>query len=277
MRKKGAKQFMTLLLILILVLGMMPISAFATSTVAHEGEHEWADWYSSDGDNHYIQCLKDDCDEKKDYAACVGSDDLWAICTVCGNRMEHTCYNSAATCLYGGICEGCGYGAPKNPDNHVEPSAYQNDENTHRIVCDCGLVYIESEPHTFPDKWDDVEGTDLEERWCGKCLYTQTRMKQSDLDTELIPVSLKYEDEENGVTIAFTPEVGEKFSVDAKFSVKEIEPTMEHVALNSNEYLDGFDASRFKLSGSEIGSDAFKVCTDLSTVEISENKTYDVF
>lgn len=291
-KKNSVKQIMTILLSLVLMLGMMPITAFATNT-AHEGEHEWADWYSVDGSHHYKQCLIDGCDEKKDYAACVGSDDLWAICAVCGNRMEHTCYDSDANCLYGGTCEGCGYAAPKNPDNHVEPSAYQNDENTHKIVCDCGYVYVASESHTFPAEWSDVEGTDLQERWCTKCLYAQTRAKQVNKDgaedggketepdkTESAKTFLKYK-EEAGVSITFTPKAETNFSDDTELAVKTIEPTLEYAVsifrLNSNEYSDSWNADQMILKGSEMGSEAIKAYKESSTAEISDHKTYEIF
>ena len=292
-KKNGAKQFMAILLSLILMLGMMPISVFATNA-AHEGEHEWADWYSVEGSYHYKQCLIDGCDEKKDYAACTGGD-LWAICTVCGNRMEHTCYDSDATCLYGGTCEGCGYAAPKNPDNHVDPSAYQNDENTHRIVCDCGYVYVASEAHTFPDEWSDVEGTDLEERWCTKCLYAQTRSKQPSKDedtdngkedvtdkTGSTKTTLEYNEEAAGIKIEFTSRGGMSFSSDTALAVKTMEPSVEQVALmfgfNSNEYLDNWNADHMKLKGSEMKCEAIKAYTSYSTpLTISEDLTYELF
>lgn len=64
---------------------------------------------------------------------------------------EHT--GGEATCLHGKLCEICGteYDTTLDSDNHVGGvyTYEDNDDGTHKKICECGITIDEAESHTF--------------------------------------------------------------------------------------------------------------------------------
>jgi len=91
-------------------------------------EHSWATAWSKDSTGHWHAC--GGCDEKKDFAAHVYSDDHDATCNVCGYE--------------------------RSLGDHVASTSWTADASGHWNVCmhdGCTLVYNESE-HVYTDEHD---------------------------------------------------------------------------------------------------------------------------
>lgn len=173
------KTFVWIIFVCMLI-AMIPVSTYAAGA---EHIHSWSNTWEASPTHHWHACQAADCPitTESKYSG-YGAHDFSTYpyrCTVCHYGSAHEHYGGNATCQYNAICEGCGtiYGET-NPNNHQHPNGYGEriDGSSHKIMCGCGYVFVNSEPHIFTPWSKNSDGT--EERWCEKFLYAETRGAQ---------------------------------------------------------------------------------------------------
>lgn len=169
------KRIFALVMSVCMLISMMPMHAHATET---EHTHSWNTVWSANEDYHWHDCLTNDCtvtdNAQKDSYGAHNFSTYTHKCDTCPYVVSHTCTGGTATCKWLATCTLCGYSyGTTNSENHQNRYGDKIDETSHRIMCSCGHVFVESETHNWSDWHDDTDGTQY--RTCVDCYYAETR------------------------------------------------------------------------------------------------------